>query len=51
MHLNEIHNKVLTDKHLSDTFPTQNSLSNEKDLSPLFSKLALEYVVKEASIK
>jgi hypothetical protein len=41
MCLNETYSKVCTGKNLSDAFPNQNGLKNEKAFSPLFFNFAL----------
>jgi hypothetical protein len=45
MCLNEACSKVRIGKHLSDSFPIQNSLKQGDDLSPLLFNFALEYAI------
>jgi hypothetical protein len=45
--LNEIYSKVLTGKHLSDSFPIQNGLKQGDALSPLLFNFALEYAIRK----
>jgi hypothetical protein len=44
--LNKTHNKVRTDKHLSNTFPIQNGLEQGDALTPLLFNFALEYAIR-----
>jgi hypothetical protein len=41
-----MHNKVLTGKYLSDSFPIQNDLKQGDALSPLLFNFALEYAIR-----
>jgi hypothetical protein len=45
MRLNETYNRVLIDKHLSDTFLIRNGLKLGDALSPLLFNSSLEYVM------
>jgi hypothetical protein len=45
--LNETYSKVHIGKHLSDSFPIQNSLKQGDALSPLLFNSALEYVIRK----
>jgi hypothetical protein len=47
MCLNETYNKVCIGKHLSDSFPYQNSLEQGDTLSPLLFNFALEYTIRK----
>jgi hypothetical protein len=46
MCLNETYSKVWIGTHLSDTFPTQNSLKQGDALLPLLFNSALEYAIR-----
>jgi hypothetical protein len=46
MCLNETYSKVRIGKHLSDSFPIQNSLKQGDALSPLLFNFALEYAIR-----
>jgi hypothetical protein len=48
MCLNKTHNKIGIGKHLSDSFPIQNGLTEGDALSSLLFNFALEYVIKKA---
>jgi hypothetical protein len=47
MCLNETYSKVHIGKHLSDSFPIQNSLKQGDALSPLLFKFFLEYAIRK----
>jgi hypothetical protein len=47
MCLSEAYSKVHIGKHLSDSFPIQNSLKQRDALSPLLFDFALEYAIRE----
>jgi hypothetical protein len=47
MCLNETYSKVCMCKHLSNSFPIQNSLKEGDALSPLLFKFALEYAIRK----
>jgi hypothetical protein len=47
MCLNETYSKVLTDKHLSHSFPIQNGVKQGDALSPLLFNFALEYAIRK----
>jgi hypothetical protein len=47
MCLNETYSKVRIRKHLSDSFPIQNSLKQGDALSPLLFNFALEYAIRK----
>jgi hypothetical protein len=47
MCLNETYSKVHIGKHLSDSFPVQNSLKQGDALSPLLFNFALEYAIRK----
>jgi hypothetical protein len=47
MCLNEIYSKVCIGTHLSDNFPTQNSLKEGDALTPLLFNFALEYAIRK----
>jgi hypothetical protein len=46
MCLNETYSKVQIGKHLSDSFPIQNGLTQGNALTPLLFNFALEYAIK-----
>jgi hypothetical protein len=48
MCLNETYSRVRVGKHLSDTFPIENGLTQGDDLSPLLFNFALEYDIGRA---
>jgi hypothetical protein len=47
MCLKETYNKVCIAKHLTDSFPIQNSLNQGDALSPLLFNFALEYAIRK----
>jgi hypothetical protein len=47
MCLNETYSKVLIGKHLSESFPIQNSLKHGDALSPLLFNFASEYAIRK----
>jgi hypothetical protein len=47
MCLNETHSNVRIGKHLSDSFPIQNSLKQGDALSPLLFNFAIEYAIRK----
>jgi hypothetical protein len=47
MCLNETYSNIRRGKHLSDSFPIQNSLKQEDALSPLLLNFALEYAIRK----
>jgi hypothetical protein len=46
MCLNKTHNKVCTNKYLSDNFPIQGGVKQGNALSPLLFNFALEYSIR-----
>jgi hypothetical protein len=47
MFLNETYSNVCIGKHLSDTFPIENSLQQGDALSPLLFNFAIEYAIRK----
>jgi hypothetical protein len=47
MFLNGTYSKVLTSKHLSESFPIQNGLEQGDALSPLLFNFALEFAIRK----
>jgi hypothetical protein len=50
MCLSETYSKVRIGKHLSDSFPIQNSLKQEDALSPLLLNFILEYAIRKVQV-
>jgi hypothetical protein len=46
----EHNSKVLTGKHLSDSFPIQNDLKQRDALTPLLFNFNLEYVIRKVQV-